>query len=217
MDLTREALVTETRTMFAAAIDSPVIVITFVFKVLSILPDVQDRVHAELSDVLQGSDRPVTSEDMSKFAYMERVIKETMRLFPVAPLVARRVSEDMELAGKDIPAGTTLVLNLISTHRDPRHWPDPLGFDPDRFLPERAAAMHPYSYLPFSAGPRNCIGQVYAMMLLKTMLATMLRAYRVLPACDGITEPSQLPLTFDIMLRCVGGIRVRFEPRAAAA
>ena len=151
-----------------------------------------------------------------RLEYTERVIKETLRIFPIGPFIGRHVHEDTELCGKMVPAGATLIINIFSAHRDPRHHPDPLHFDPDRFLPERTATWHPYSYMPFSLGPRNCIGQRYAMMQMKTILATTLRAYSLLPAQDGLTHPSQFPLTFDIALRLVGGCRVRFEPRATA-
>jgi cytochrome P450 family 4 len=141
------------------------------------------------------------------------VIKETQRLFPVVALLARVVPDEMEVCGKRVPAGTYLVLNLIGTHRDPRYWPDPLTFDPDRFLPERSAGRHPYCYLPFGGGPRDCIGRQYAMMQMKTFLATTLRAYSIHPAQDGITRPDQVPLTTAVVLYQVGGTLLRFEPR----
>ncbi|XP_034245655.1 cytochrome P450 4c21-like [Thrips palmi] len=213
MDLTEDEILTATKTMFGTAIDSPVIVLGFVFKILSIRPDVQERVYAEINEITQGSDRPLTIDDLPRMEYLERVVKETLRMFPVGPLIARQCQEDCEVAGKRIPAGTVLVLNVIGAHRDPRHHPDPLHFDPDRFLPERAKDMHPFSFVPFSGGPRNCVGQQYAMMLLKTLTAVILRAYRILPASDGITQPSQFPITFDIMLRYVNGVKVRFEHR----
>ena len=136
-----------------------------------------------------------------------------MRLFPSSSLVARGVREETDLSGKVLPAGTTLVINIFGMQRDARHFPDPLRFDPDRFLPEAAAARHPFSYLPFSAGPRSCIGQRYAMMQMKTIISTVLRAYRVHPGPDGWTAPEQYPLNFEIVLRLTGGFQVRFEPR----
>lgn len=132
---------------------------------------------------------------------------------PTIPFVARQVSEDTEFNGKTIPAGSTILINFLAAHRDPRHHADPLRFDPGRFEEGRAAAMHPYSYSPFSGGPRNCIGQRYAMLQMKTILATLLRGLRVEAADDGLTDPVDFPITFDMCLRIVGGVKVRFEAR----
>ena len=149
-----------------------------------------------------------------RFDYLDRVIKESMRIFPVVPLVGRHVSEDTVLCDKLIPAGTILLVNFYSAHRDPRFWENPMTFDPDRFLLERSKGRHPHCYLPFSAGPRDCIGKRYAMLQMKTLLATTLRAYRLLPANDGIADPSQMPLSWDITLHQTGGTKVKFVPRA---
>lgn len=78
-----------------------------------------------------------------------------------------------------MPAGCTLTLQIYQLHRDPNHWPNPTKFDPDRFLPEIAKDRHPYSYIPFSGGPRNCIGQKYAMLEAKIVLTEILRKWKV--------------------------------------
>ena len=148
--------------------------------------------------------------------YLERVIKESLRILPSVPLIMRNFPEEGDFCGKQLPAGTTLVINILGLHRDPRHWPDPLTFDPDRFLPERSEGRHPYCYLPFSAGSRDCIGKKYAMMQMKVLLATMLRTYRVLPTEDGISHPSQVRLSSALGSFQVGGTRVRFERRTGS-
>ncbi|KAE8751809.1 Cytochrome P450 CYP4, partial [Frankliniella occidentalis] len=152
-----------------------------------------------------------------RLEYTERFIKEALRLFPPVPLTGRQVHRDTTLASYRLPAGTTLLLNVFGAHRDPLHWPDPLLFDPDRFLPERVRGRHPCAYVPFSSGARNCIGSRYAMMNLKAFLATVLRALRVDRADDPYTDIHQLPLTADLSLRIVGGPRVVFARRAEEA
>ena len=162
----------------------------------------------------------------ARLEYTECVIKETLRLLPTIPIVARRLREDMDFNGKVVPAGSTLLIHILALHRDPRHYEDPLRFDPDRFSrrppgapgvdmnkPPTATAAHPYCFLPFGAGPRSCIGQRYAMMKMKAFVATVLRRLRVVPVQDGLTDPARFPLTFDMTLRIVGGTRVRLSPR----
>ncbi|XP_026281580.2 cytochrome P450 4V2-like [Frankliniella occidentalis] len=144
---------------------------------------------------------------------MDCVIKETLRLLPSFPFVARTVREETELAGKTLPAGTVLVVNIFGLHRDPRHHHEPLQFDPARFA-DADRERHPYSYLPFSGGPRSCIGQRYGMMAVKTMLAAVLAEYSIEPADeDDAKAPADFPLTFYMSLHLVGGVRVRFVPR----
>ncbi|XP_052127121.1 cytochrome P450 4V2-like, partial [Frankliniella occidentalis] len=167
----------------------------------------QFNFHAHLLQRHRNSSRPVRLE------YTERVIKETLRLFPPVPLTGRQVHRDTELASYKVPAGTTLLLNLFGAHRDPAHWPDPLAFDPDRFLAERSRGRHPCAFLPFSGGARNCMGLQYAMMNMKTFLATVLRELRVERADDPYTDIHQLPLYADLSLRIVGGARVVFARR----
>lgn len=92
--------------------------------------------------------------------FMERCIKECLRLYPSVPLIARVAGEDIKThSGYIIPKGCDINVYIYDLHRSTQYWEDPEKFDPDRFLPENVAARHPFAYLPFSAGSRNCIGQ----------------------------------------------------------
>lgn len=91
--------------------------------------------------------------------YLELVIKEILRLFPIAPFILRELTENLQLHDSILPKGCHALLSIINLHRDPEKWKDPLKFDPDRFLPENMAGMHPFSYIPFSAGVRSCPGK----------------------------------------------------------
>lgn len=108
--------------------------------------------------IFGDSDRPATIKDLSEMKYLERVLKETMRIYPPVPIIGRISSEDVEVGGYLIPKNTFISIVIIMVMRDPAHFPNPAKFDPDRFLPEVANKRHPYAYIPFSAGPRNCIG-----------------------------------------------------------
>lgn len=107
-----------------------------------------------------GPDNLPTLEDLPKLKYTERVIKESLRVFPGAPFVARVVEEDVDLGDVVIPRGANIGLGYLHLHRSEKYWKEPLKFDPDRFLPERLINRHPYTWLPFSGGPRNCVGNV---------------------------------------------------------
>lgn len=119
--------------------------------------DIQKMVYEELIDIL-GPDRHPEYSDLSKLVYLEQVIKETMRLFPPAPIIARVAEEEFNLDAHVVPKGTQLGIYLLKTHRSELYWKDPLKFDPERFSSKELGKQHKYSYIPFLAGPRTCFG-----------------------------------------------------------
>jgi cytochrome P450 len=140
----------------------------------------QNKVVEEINEVF-GDDDEITMESLNKLQYMERVIKETMRIAPIGPVIFREAMEDFEIEpGKIVPKGTTFVLNIYALHRAPHLWGYEKArvFDPDNFLPENVAKRHPCSYIPFSTGRRNCIGHRYAMISMKIILLKLLRKYK---------------------------------------
>ena len=153
-----------------------------------------------------------------RLKYLHRVIKECLRLFPPIPLTGRQCYAESKVCGRTIPAGATILLNILSAHRDPKYWDQPDRFDPDRFLPENCKDRHPCAYVPFSIGSRNCIGATYAMNNMATFLATTLRTYELLPVDDHKDLHSLYDnMTFDFTSRLVGGVRVKFQRRVARA
>ncbi|XP_034232849.1 probable cytochrome P450 4aa1 [Thrips palmi] len=202
----------EIKTFFGANVETTVSALSWALKVLSILPRVQERVHAEVVAVL--GDRDVTAEDLPQLKYLERVVKEVLRMFPPIPFTARQCHRRTRLCGHTVPAHSTVILNIHGAHFDPEHWREPRRFEPDRFLPENSQGRHHCAFIPFSVGARNCIGGLYAMMALTAFLATTVRAFRVLPA-DGHRDLQSLAdnMAFDLTSRLVGGTRVRFQPR----
>lgn len=125
---------------------------------LAIHPNIQERVFAELQSVRSLHDTEVTFNAISQLPYMEMVIKEVMRLFPIGPLIARNCLADTKISKCTIPGGTFVIMSIHNLHRNPAYWGEHSNdFDPDNFLPERIAERHTYAYLPFSGGTRNCI------------------------------------------------------------
>jgi len=121
----------------------------------------QELVREELNEVFGDSERPCNLEDASKLKYLESCIKETLRLYPSVPHIKRYNSEDIVLSnGYKIPAGASYSIHIYSLHRNEEIFPDPLSFKPERFYSDQCSERHPFAFVPFSAGPRNCIGRL---------------------------------------------------------
>ncbi|XP_050083264.1 cytochrome P450 4C1-like [Anopheles aquasalis] len=146
---------------------------------LSLHPEIQEQVHQEIDSIFNGSDRPATMQDLNEMRLLERCLKETLRLYPSVPFFGRTTSDDVNLGGYHVPARTIIGIHTYNVHRDERYFPEPERFDPDRFLAERSEGRHPYAYIPFSAGPRNCIGQKFALLEEKSVVSGILRRYRI--------------------------------------
>nr|XP_028600101.1 cytochrome P450 4V2-like [Podarcis muralis] len=172
-------------------------------------PEAQRKVHHELDEIFGNSDRHVTMDDMKQLRYLDCVIKEALRLFPSVPLFARKLSEECYIRGFRVPKGVDALILPFALHRDPDVFPEPEEFRPERFFPENAAGRHPYAYVPFSAGPRNCIGQRFAQMEEKTILATILRRFSV----ESAQRRDQLDLVGELILRPDKGIWIQLKKR----
>ncbi|KAL6431901.1 hypothetical protein ACFW04_007377 [Cataglyphis niger] len=145
---------------------------------------------------------------LQNLSYLERCLKESLRLYPVATFLLRSVQKDVTLDSYVVPAGTILQLDIFGVHRDPNFWPNPEIFDPDRFLPENMQNHHPYSYLPFSAGQRNCIGQRFGMLMMKVLIASLVHNFYLEPI-DCLKD---IQLKFDMMIQPSQPVHVKFIP-----
>ncbi|XP_047096726.1 cytochrome P450 4C1-like [Schistocerca piceifrons] len=173
-------------------------------------PGIQEKVFAELDDIFRDDpNRRPTTHDLNNMKYLEMVIKEALRLYPSVPGIGRRATKEVEIGGYKIPEGCTITLNIRNTHRDPDYWPDPDRFDPDNFLQERVQGRHPFAYVPFSAGPRNCIGQKFAILEEKAVLSYVLRNFRV----ETVDRLEDLKLNGEFLLRPMNAVNFRLWPR----
>lgn len=141
---------------------------------------VQDRAHAEAAGVLGG--RAAEAADLERMPYVERLIEESMRLYPPVAFLARNVLAPDRIYDRDIRPNETVFLNVHALHRHRLYWQNPDAFDPEHFAPERVADRDRYQYLPFGAGPRICVGANFAMMQAQIILATLLARFRFSPA-----------------------------------
>ncbi|XP_037050111.1 cytochrome P450 4g15-like [Bradysia coprophila] len=184
---------------------------SFVLCLLACHQEIQDRVFAEQKQIFGDSNRPATFADTLQMNYLERVIFESLRMYPPVPIIARVVQENVKLASKPytIPAGSTVAIATYKIHRHKDVYDKPDVFDPDNFLPERTQNRHYYGFIPFSSGPRSCVGRKYAILKLKILLSTILRSYKIYSSC---TE-ADFKLQADIILKRTDGFRIRVEPR----
>lgn len=210
-DLSDEEIKEEVDTIMFEGHDTTAAGSSFVLCLLGIHQNIQERVYQELKQIFGDSKRKVTFNDTLEMKYLERVIFETLRMYPPVPAIARKLTQDVRLATQDyvIPSGTTVVIATYKVHRREDIFSNPEVFNPDNFLPERTQNRHYYSYIPFSAGPRSCVGRKYAMLKLKVLLSTILRNYRIV---SNLKE-SDFKLQADIILKRTDGFRIQLEPR----
>ena len=195
----------EVMTLFLAGHETMAVSMSWTWHLLSQNPEAEARLHAELDEVLEG--RLPEHKDLERLVYTERVFAEAMRVFPPAWAVSRVNVEEVEFGGYRLPARSMLIASQYVMHRDPRFYPDPLRFDPDRWIPEAKAARPRFSYFPFGGGPRNCIGEGFAWMEGTLLLATLAQKWRLrtVPGHPIVLQPL-------ITLRPKHGIRMTLEP-----
>ncbi|CAH0559166.1 unnamed protein product [Brassicogethes aeneus] len=177
--------------------------------VLANHPDAQDLIYEEMKQILGDTSRP-NYDQLMKLKYMERCIKEIQRLYPSVPFISRVLSEDVVTkSGYMLPKETIVNIHIFDLHRHPDHYEDPDVFNPDRFLPENTKHRHPFAFLPFSAGPRNCIGQRFAILEYKAVLCGILKHFKL----EAIDTPASVIFIPDVVLRPKHGVRVKFVKR----
>lgn len=161
----------ETVTLIMAGHETTANALTWAWYLLSQNPEAQAKLHAELDEVLGG--RLPTLEDLPRLRYTEMVFSETIRMYPPAWGIGRKVLNDFELGGYTIPAGAVIVMVQYAMHHDPRYYPEPFKFKPERWTPEEKAKRPKFSYFPFGGGNRICIGEQFAWMEGVLILATL--------------------------------------------
>ncbi|XP_023238384.1 cytochrome P450 4C1-like [Centruroides sculpturatus] len=172
--------------------------------------EIQDKVYMELQSIFQDDiNRNITINDLTKMTYLECVIKESIRIYPPVPVISRKNPYEIKIDDYVLPPKSTFVICMYAIHHNPSVYENPEVFDPDRFLPENFKQLHPYAFLPFSAGPRNCLGGKVAMVAMKTVLANVLRNFKVY----SVDPQDKIINSFELFLCPLSGIRMRIEKR----
>jgi len=202
----RESLRDQVITIFLAGYETVANALSWTWYLLSQNSGAELRFHGEVDSVLNA--RLPGAEDVPRLAYTEKVLAESLRLYPPAWAMGRYARHDFALGDFYLPAGTTVLTSQFITHRDERFFPDPLRFDPDRFSADAKAKRAKFTYFPFGAGARQCIGESFAWMEGVLILATLAQKWK-LRLVPGHKVESQ-PL---ITLRPKYGMRMLVESR----
>jgi cytochrome P450 len=205
-DEARQSLRDQVITIFLAGYETVANALSWTWYLLSQNPECELMFHAEVDTVLSG--RTPTMEDVPRLRYTENLLAESLRLYPPAWAMGRYARNDFALGEYFLPARTTVLISQFVTHRDARFFPEPLRFDPDRFSVEGKAKRTKFTYFPFGAGPRQCIGESFAWMEGVLILATFAQRWKLRLVPGHRVEPQPL-----ITLRPKYGMRMLIESR----
>lgn len=175
--MTEQQLFDEVMTIFLAGYETTSTALTWLQVVLQQNPDVLEKLLAEIDQVL--GDRSPTFEDALQLTYCQQVFMEVLRYHTVASMLPRALIEPDQLGPYQLPAKALVLLSFHAIHHNPQAWDNPEVFDPGRFTPEAIAKRHPFAYVPFSAGPRKCAGDEFALLEGPLIIAMLLQRYTV--------------------------------------
>uniref|UniRef100_A0A2K5M103 Cytochrome P450 3A n=1 Tax=Cercocebus atys TaxID=9531 RepID=A0A2K5M103_CERAT len=181
-------LVAQSIIIIFAAYDTTSTTLPFIMYELATHPDVQQKLQEEIDAVLPNK-APVTYDALVQMEYLDVVVNETLRLFPVVSRVTRVCKKDIEISGVFIPKGLAVMVPIYALHHDPKYWTEPEKFCPERFSKKNKDSIDPYRYIPFGAGPRNCIGMRFALTNIKLAVIKALQNFSFEPC-----EETQIPL-----------------------
>uniref|UniRef100_A0A8C9QEG5 Cytochrome P450 3A n=1 Tax=Spermophilus dauricus TaxID=99837 RepID=A0A8C9QEG5_SPEDA len=162
--------------------------LSFILFELATHPDAQTKLQQEIDAALPNK-APATYDTVLQMEYLDMVVNETLRLYPIAGRLARVCKKDVEINGLPIRKGTVVMIPSFVLHRNPQHWPEPEEFRPERFSKQNKDSIDPYMYMPFGNGPRNCIGMRFALMNMKVALVKVMQNFSFQPC-----KETQIPL-----------------------
>jgi cytochrome P450 family 4 len=191
--------------------DTTAMAISWTLHLIGLNAEIQDKCHQELDNIFGDNDnqRSIDMKDLRDMKYLEACIKEALRLFPSVPFVGRINEQEISVNDFIVPKGVTCLVFLYEVHRDQKYFPEPELYKPERFLDNSHMTRHPFAYVPFSAGPRNCIGQKFALLEEKAMIATILRHFRI----TSLDYRDKIKVAPEMVMRPKTPIKMKFCPR----
>ncbi|XP_063913529.1 cytochrome P450 4d2-like [Zophobas morio] len=206
--LTDEEIREEVDTFMFAGHDTTATSSTFILYCIANNKEVQEKILEEQREIFGDEKNPkVTYANLQEMKYLENVVKEGLRLYSPVPFIGRVIDKDVEYNGQIMPKGLNVAIFLHGMHMNPEYYPNPEKFDPSRF--EVIGNKLPFAFVPFSAGPRNCIGQKYAMIEIKSIVSKVVRHYELSAAFPR----HDLDLTPETVLKSLNGVRIGLKLR----
>jgi len=211
--LSMNSLAAQAFVFYAGGFETSSTTMTFCLYELSLHQDIQDRVREEIDVVLQKHDGKLTYESIQEMEYLDKVVSETLRKYPPLPILNRECTKDYKIPGTDVvlEKGLATVIPIYALHHDPKYYPDPERFDPERFNEDENENRHQYVYLPFGEGPRICIGMRFGLMQTKVGLVSLLSKYQI-----SVSKKTPIPIVFDptsFVLLPLGGMWLQIRKR----
>ncbi|XP_026027337.1 cytochrome P450 3A40 isoform X3 [Astatotilapia calliptera] len=208
--LTDHEILSQAMTFLFAGYETTSSSLTFLSYNLATNPQVMKKLQEEV-DATFPNKAPIQYQELMQMEYLDCVINESLRLFPIASRLERVAKASVEINGFVIPKGMVVMVPTWPMHRDPEIWPEPEKFKPERFSKENKETIDPYSYMPFGAGPRNCIGMRFALVVMKLAIVEILQRYSF-----SVCKETEIPIELDIqgLLQPKRPIKLKLVPRS---
>ncbi|XP_049788169.1 probable cytochrome P450 6a13 isoform X1 [Schistocerca cancellata] len=199
---------------FLAGFETSSTTMSFALYELALNPDVQKRLQEEVDATMKKNNGQLTYEAISEMSYLDKVVAEALRKYPPGAILVRKCNRQYQFpnGGLELDEGIAVIIPTYAMHHDPEYFPEPDRFDPERFSDEQKAKRHPYVYLPFGEGPRNCIGMRLGLLQAKIGLAYLTSKYEV-QCCEHTTVPIEFNKVSFIPMPA-GGVQLRLAKRA---
>jgi cytochrome P450 len=204
--MTDKQLRDEVMTLLLAGHETTALALSWAWYLIATHPEAQAKLQEEVDRVLSG--RLPSASDIGQLTYTNNVVREAMRLYPPAYVLTRRVAEPVKIGGYVLPAESNVVISPWVTHRDPRFFPSPEAFEPERWSAEKEQTTAKFAYFPFGGGPRVCIGNAFALMEAAVLLAAVAQRFQICLVPGSTVEPLA-----GITLRPKNGVNVRLRRR----